>query len=375
MAHAYTPGLKVTRLAHLRRERRLPLKGDVLVEKGDAVTADQVVARTELPGNVHMLNIAGILNVHQSDVMDCMLKQEGSPIQKDEIVATAKSLFGLFKSHCKSPITGTLESVSSVTGQAVLREPPIPVEVNAYTDGTVTEVFENEGVMVECDATFIQGIFGIGGEVFGTIKILAKDNSDRITPDQIAPDLKGTILVVGSLASSELLRKAADVGVSAIVAAGINAQDMKDFLGYDLGVAITGSEQKGVTLITTEGFGPLPMADKTFALLSENEGRKASATGATQIRAGVMRPEIIVPHSERVSRDAVDAAEALGLTQGSAIRVIREPYFGHLGTVVELPPELEVMESETKVRVLRAQLADGRVVTVPRANVEMIEDR
>src|SRR2546428_247093 len=31
MAHAYTPGLRVTDRAVLRRERRLPLKGEVLV--------------------------------------------------------------------------------------------------------------------------------------------------------------------------------------------------------------------------------------------------------------------------------------------------------------------------------------------------------
>jgi len=371
MAHAYTPGLKVSRYAHLERDRRLPLKGDVTVSKGDNVSADQVVARTELPGNVHMVNIAGILNVHQSDVQDTMIKREGDALEKGEIIATAKSLFGLFKSHCKSPIAGTLESVSTVTGQAVLREPPIPVEVNAYMDGVVTDVYESEGVLVECNGTFIQGIFGIGGEVSDTIKILAKDNNDTVTPERITPEMKDTILIVGRIASTELLERAAEVGVSALVAAGINAKDLKDFLGYDLGVAITGSERKGVTLITTEGFGPLPMADKTFALLGENEGKKASATGATQIRAGVMRPEIVIP-AEEGTLDTV--GEGVGLTEGSQIRVIREPYFGQLADVVDLPPELHAMESETKVRVLRAKLASGEVVTVPRANVEMIEE-
>ena len=37
MAHAYTPGLRVTESATLRRERRLPLKGDVLVSVGHHV--------------------------------------------------------------------------------------------------------------------------------------------------------------------------------------------------------------------------------------------------------------------------------------------------------------------------------------------------
>ena len=41
MAHAYTPGLKVTRLTHLERDRRLPLKGDV--------ESKDVTVRTEVP--------------------------------------------------------------------------------------------------------------------------------------------------------------------------------------------------------------------------------------------------------------------------------------------------------------------------------------
>jgi len=58
---------------------------------------------------------------------------------------------------------------------------------------------------------------------------------------------------------------------------------------------------------------------------------------------------------------------------GTPIRIIREPYFGKLAEVVDLPPELQVIETEAKVRILRAKITDGTIVTVPRANVEIIE--
>ena len=63
MAHAYTPGLKVAAGTLIRRERRLPLKGEVLVSVGDEVKGDTIVARTELPGDVQPLNLAGLLGV------------------------------------------------------------------------------------------------------------------------------------------------------------------------------------------------------------------------------------------------------------------------------------------------------------------------
>src|SRR2546426_7603903 len=61
VAHAYTPGLRVTDSAVVRRERRLPLRGQVLVAVGEAVEPDTVVGRTQLPGNVQIVNVAAQL--------------------------------------------------------------------------------------------------------------------------------------------------------------------------------------------------------------------------------------------------------------------------------------------------------------------------
>ena len=74
-------------------------------------------------------------------------------------------------------------------------------------------------------------------------------------------------------------------------------------LGYTMGVAITGTE-KTVTLIITEGFGSINMAEKTFNLIKNNENNFASINGATQIRAGVLRPEIFIKsESIKTSKD------------------------------------------------------------------------
>src|SRR5512147_936813 len=115
--------------------RRLPLKGSVVVQQGDAVDAETVVARTELPGNVQPIKAASLLGVHQQDLREFMLKKEGDSVAKDETIATSKSFFGLFKAHCRCPVQGKIESISDVTGQVIIREPPIPVEVEAYIDG------------------------------------------------------------------------------------------------------------------------------------------------------------------------------------------------------------------------------------------------
>ncbi|RLF26124.1 MAG: hypothetical protein DRN14_07380 [Thermoplasmata archaeon] len=376
MAHAYTPGLRVTAWTKIVKERRLPLAGEVVVKKGDRVKAEQVVARTELPGNVQPVKAASILGQHQQDLLEYMLKKEGDPVKKGEIIATAKSFFGLFKSHCYSPCDGTIESISTVTGQVIIREPPIPVEVDAYIDGVVTEVLPEQGVVVETQGAFIQGIFGIGGETFGELKMVCSSPEEPLEMKHLEGDVAGKVLVGGSLVTEPVLRKAVDLGVKAIVVGGLDAVDLQKFLGYDLGVAITGSEQLGTTLVVTEGFGRMNMAERTFALLQRFEGRKCSVNGATQIRAGVMRPEIVVPMDEKPEGVSTETAFDMsqGLKVGSPVRVIRAPYFGCLGVVTELPPELQQVESEAKVRVLKVKFRDGREAVVPRANVEMLEE-
>lgn len=375
MAHAYTPGLKVTDSTLVVKRRRLPILGEVLVKQGDTVTPDTIVARTQIPGDPQTVNISSKLGLEADEVPEVMLKKEGDVIKRGEVIALKKSFFGLFKSTVESPIDGTIDNISSITGQITLRGPAIPVEIHAYVPGKITEVLDREGVVVETPAALIQGIFGVGGERQGTLQMVAKDPSEVLSGDKITPDMKGKVIVGGSLVTADAIKKASDIGVTGIVAGGIIDRDLIEFLGYDIGVAITGQEDINLTIILTEGFGQIRMADKTFNLLQQLNGSVASINGATQIRAGVMRPEVIVSLPElKQTKAAAQDNEGGGMTIGTPIRIIREPYFGKLATVVELPPELTVIESGTKARVLVAELKDGSRVTVPRANVELIED-
>jgi hypothetical protein len=374
VAHSYTPGLKVTAFTVVRRERKLPLAGTVLVQVGDAVAAEKVVARTELPGNVQTINVANLLGVLPEDVRECLVKPVGSPLAKGETFAENRSFFGLFRSKVASPIDGTLENLSTVTAQALLREPPIPVEVDAYVDGTIVEVFPSQGVTVETRGTFIQGIFGIGGETSGELRVLAASPADPLREPSITEKERGCVIVGGSHVNTATLLHAVRMGVKAVVIGGFDDQDLRQFLGYDLGVAITGHEEKGLTLVVTEGFGAIPMASRTFDLLKQCQGRKVSVSGATQIRAGVQRPEIIAPRlTEAAGKDGVPDEHPLGLEVGSLIRAIRQPYFGRLGKVTALPAALTELETEAKVRVLEVDFGNGPRVLLPRANVEMIE--
>ncbi|MBD3183272.1 hypothetical protein GF312_13330 [Candidatus Poribacteria bacterium] len=370
MTNAYTPGLKVSSGVKLVRLRRLPLPGDTIVQIGQHVDAETFVARTQLPGQVQSANVANILGVQPDEVKYIMLKKAGEPVDKDEILASTKGIFGLFKTQWRSPVDGKIESISDITGQVIIRKPEIPVEINAYVSGTVIDILENEGVKIETYGTFIQGIFGIGGEAIGTLVVACDNPGDILTPDKLSDDLSGKIVVGGSLVSVKAIKKAEDIGIKGIVTGGIDDNDLKELLGYEIGVAITGSEDLPFTLMITEGFGKIAMAERTFNLFKNHAGMKASISGATQIRAGVIRPEVIIPDVNDAQVDLDDSQTRMSV--GSEVRIIREPYFGKLGEVTELISELQELETEARVRVLKVKIKDiSEIVVLPRANVEI----
>jgi len=371
-AHAYTPGLKVKKSTTVQKLRRLPLLGEVFVNKGDTVKHDDIIAKTEISGDPEIVKIAMIIGLEPEDTPRYMTKQVGEFVEKGEQLAFYKALFGLIKKEVKSPISGTLESLSDVTGQAIVRGAPIPVDVDAYIPGTVINVMPREGAMIETHAAFIQGIFGIGGEVHGEVHVAVSGNDQVLDADMITSEHTGKVLIGGSRVTLDALKKAVELKVSAVVSGGIRHEDLTTFTGEEIGVAITGQEEVGITIIITEGFGNMNMSLRTFDLLKEFEGYSASVNGATQIRAGVLRPEIIIPH-HLVEEDESEALSQ-GMVPGTPIRIIRQPYFGAIGKVHSLPVELQRLESESMVRVVNIELDSGEVVTVPRANVEIIEE-
>ena len=374
VAHAYTPGLKIKSIEQVRKERVLPIEGTVLVEVGDEVDFNSTLARTEIPGNAEILNVTEILGVDPGDVFDYSLKKKGDAFEEGELLAKNVAFWGLVKNFVYAPFSGTIESLSGLTGQIIVRQHNVPLEINAYIKGKVVEVLPKKGAIIETKAAFIQGIFGFGGENHGKIAVVVESPEELLTEEKVGPEHKGKVIVGGSGVTSEAYQRALEVGVKGIVVGGLDVEDLIEILGEDIGVAITGEENIDITVIATEGFGALPVSERTFNLLKNMEERMSAINGTTQIRAGVLRPEIIIPYDNPDEMKESKEEFSDGMIKGSLVRIIRAPYFGEIAKVADLPINLQRVESGSKVRVIELELEDGKVVTVPRANVEIIEE-
>ena len=352
-----TPSLTVTEAGVVRRYRELPLKGAVLVKVGQWVRADDVIAQAESPGELVILRIPERLGIEAEAVSQGLKVRLGEEVARGQLLCEHRGLFGIFKSRFFAPLDGVVEVIQEATGHLGLRGAAQQVAVDAYVAGRIVEILPGRGAVVEARGAFVQGIFGVGGERRGVISVVT-DRPDEVITERLLQGqaLEGRILVGGRSIERQALELAVQQGVVGVVTGSIDDETLRGYLGFDLGVAITGDEAVFASLICTEGLGSLAMSDRTFNLLRRYAGCEASINGATQIRAGAMRPEVIISSKEsegaggaKGESEAVELARELQV--GSGVRLIRFPYFGELGTVEALAYYLHRIDTGDEARV------------------------
>jgi hypothetical protein len=353
----YPPVTQATPLTVIKRERLLPVRGEVLASMGSRVEPIDVVARASVGGELHVVDVGRILSVKREDVDKYLLKERGNTVEEEEAIAAKGGGLIPLRRVCRSPVAGKIVAIGS--GRVVLESRGKTFELHAHLRGTVASVMPSLGVVIETRGALVQGVWGAGGETQGVLKMLAEDPKEELVAEAMDVGCHGSILVSGSLVNEEALEQAEQMQVRGIVVGSIGVDLMERASDFPFPV------------IATEGIGQVPMSSVIFELLRSNAGREASISGVTQLRWGIVRPEIIIPSQER---GATPSPRQLGgaLEVGAQVRVIRQPYLGSVGRVVSLPPQPRTVDSGAKLRGAEVELEEKGRVFVPYANLELI---
>ena len=280
----------------ITKTRRIPTSGILNVAIGENVQPDTLIAKGTVPSqDIHELKLYRSLNIDPESVKNHLTKHIGDTVKKDEVVAIARSFFGRQTRMARAPIDGVVEGFSSTTGRMMIKGHPVPVEVYAHIPGTVTEILDEEGAVVETEGYLMNGLFGVGGETHGELKVAVETGDTPLTSAEIKPDYRDKILIGGSIVTLDALREAVKQGVRGIIVGGVDQKDLTYFLGYEIGVGVTGGEEVGLTLILLEGFGVNPVSEMIFNTYKTHEGKLACIDGTTHIRSRFQRPEVIIP--------------------------------------------------------------------------------
>jgi hypothetical protein len=342
---------QVTPLMNVRRERMLPVSGEVLVQIGERVEPTQVVAQANLPGDFRVLSVAHLLGTSAAKIKKYMRVKVGDEVRRGQILAKRRSRV------VKSPIAGVL--ASSGGGRVLVETPPTPFELRAYIRGSVTNVLQSRGIVIETTGAVIQGAWGGGGESFGVLKKLARSPDRPLRAREIDPSCHGTIVIGGAKLDAAVLERAQELQVRGIVTGGIPPELIPEV------------NRSPIPVVATEGIGTIPMSEPFFQLLTTNDGREASISGQVKSRWGIVRPEIIITlPAESLPADQTMAG--MPLTVGAQVRVVRAPYLGQVGTVVKLFDHPRHIETDARVRGAEVDIGQEEPVFIPLMNLEAL---
>lgn len=357
--------------AVLQRRRVLPVPGEVLLEVGDRVERETVVARARGRGAMHQINASAQLDIVPGDVPGAMLCEVGTNVTAGQLLARSRGFFGLLRSECRAPVDGTLVAVSAHTGRILLEEPGVDVEVQAFLPGVVTACDPDRGVTVSGWASRVAGVFGVGGETAGELVPVVGRGDATLVASALDESHAGKVLIGGAVLEAEVLGRATEIGVRGLITGGIHDADLAAWLGREAVIADTAALQAPLTVIVIAGFGRQAIHPETFDLLRDHAGRMACLSGHTRVRAGAQRPEIIVPLADVPPSPSLTPAPPT-LRVGALVEVVRSPWFGSRGRVGALPAEPIRVESGMRCLVAHVDLEAGLTAAIPRANLEVL---
>lgn len=375
---AGTPPIIVGAMARI--ERRLPQPGEVLVRVGQRVEPEEIIARAFLPGTPQIVNVARALTITPSAVARAMRREVGNKVAQGEVMTRSNTLGGR---KCLAPVSGVIAAVDSETGYVTITPDPVAYELLATVRGLVMEVMPYEGVRIETPAAQAYGVFGLGMERSGVLRLLVTDPSEPIVPDMVDARSAYAIIIGGSGITAAALRRAVQEQVRGVIVGGIDEAELRTFLGWSSvggwrpshGTWQVPAEQPGqrfdLTLVVTEGFGARAMSSALFELLASHDRQEALVEGATRLRSPMRRPRVVIPLSSRTTGIQLEPPRPT-LRPGASVRLLDSAHLGHVGQVRAVSAIPRRLPSRVRTQAVEVALDDGSTVLVPHSAVEVL---
>ena len=368
----------IARDAELRIVRRLPGTGDVKIRAGERIAADHILTRTDPATAAVKISVADQLGVAAQDVSKYLMKPVGSAVGAGE--ALARNRKGLRNVVVASPVAGTLLSVDSDTGMALIA-PGGAGDIRAMIAGDVEFVDGKHSVSIRTVGSRLYGIVGLGGNVGGSLRVVASSPQEELQANKVTSDLKGAIVVGGSWASATAIKKLIEVGAAGLVTGGFVDREVLATLGvaaddrlapwrrtpgdHPVGVDYT----PGIAMMATEGFGPLAMHPEAFAMLKELEGTNAVLFTATRVVGYLQRPKLVVVNEDMLDDEAPSGTATL--SHGSQARLVDQNGLGQQ-VLIDSAPRRTRRGDGNMVEVIDVHMSNDQSRTVPLVNVELI---
>lgn len=318
-------------------EKTLPKRGEILVRTGEAVKPFTVLGHTYLslfkkrwPLRKGSLVVVG----------------DGAAVAAGEVLAKKSSL--MQQELIKSSLSGTAR-VYEEEGFIEVSSSPERFNLISGIEAKVVKILPRLSVLLQTQATVLQGVWASGPEVVGELSFLDLEENIARTKD-LTPEDTGKIVVFPNFVTLGVLQKAKALGLAGLVCAGVEKNSVGEML----------------PVLTTEGFGPGRMPEKTIRSL-KNMGLKTAVISPP-------RRQLIVPgYQEEDSPLVVSRSEKRELKIGDRVQVLSWPYFPEEGIVNSVFEEIEFESGIKAPGVVVKRIKNSEEVKIPINNILILQ--
>lgn len=231
-----------------------------------------------------IIKLSEQLGIRPQYIRSSMPKRKGDFITNGEILG-AKNL-SRHEQIIHSPATGTITDVNTSRGTVTIQYIKKDLRLKACLNAKVSSVAKQRFIELEYEGTSIFGKIGFGKIVDGPVVW-----NDKF----VEADLKqGFIAVFPFALDRKQMEIVARNQVAGLIMPSMSEEDIVHLLGYELGVGITGGENLPFSIVLTDGFGNHNFPAILTNALKDCTGKHGVLFPTTQIRAGVVRPSLII---------------------------------------------------------------------------------
>lgn len=364
--------VNVDHITHVRRD--LVGRGNITVSLHQEVSPETVLGVSTINGGFFSVPIAKALGVLPAGGEKYLQHPVGTNVYKGELLALKRNF--MRQKLALSPIDGVVSQYDPVKGELLLKYLTRQSPLTSGVHGIVDFIDQDLGyVLIKTMVTEIYGMFGCGNQRMGIINVL-NNPGVILAQDQVSRALEKQIIVAGALVYGSTLRKAIESEVSGIIVGGINARDFRAMMGtWD--VAKRTGKDFGLSLVVTEGFGPLMMGTDIHERLKMHNGRFAFINGNTN--------RVLLPSTDPdsiMSLRKVALAIPKGpqadpyitvsdMVLGKKVRIVWPPFAGWQGKVVAIDQTSTILPSGISTYLITVDMSSRRL-RVPYSNVELV---
>jgi len=314
---------------------------------GQTAPAGAPLGALAVPGPLHLVDIADRLGMSVAELDAVLCVTPGQVVAQGEVLARQRGWRR--RQTVVAPCAGTVQGVAE--GCLLLRETALARTVAAPLAGQVAAISADGEVTLQLSGTRIACAWASGSQAQGPL-VLATALGDELAWQHVGRQLAGAVLVGGRLADERALHRARQFGLAGLVVGGVS-------------LGLSRRCPANLPVLATEGLGDLAMSAPVHAALARLAGHTAFLSAGEAVHA----PWVGIAHDAASCAAKAPPSE---LAVGVRVRLMRAPYLGQSGEIVDLPAVARRTALGTLCEGALVALTSGERVFAPWANLERL---